>query len=455
VARVEAKAPEGLETFADLAGAGQQAASFAKSTGTAGGAPNAEEIAAEIAAIEWATPKPISAKLPEFPTEVLGWVAPGVEAIAVAKQVPPDLVGMLFLAAASAMVRKRIRVQVKPGWDEPLNLWVANVLEAGENKSAVVAQVAAPLDRIEQTMIDLAPPRIAKAASDRRLAEKRVQAAELAAIKAKNLDDRRAREAELEGEQAALDRLPTEAEPQLRIADATPEALVAALADQGGALALLSSEGGFLSNYLGRYSSGEPNLDALLQAHDGRESIVVNRKGHPILRVPAPSLAVGIAVQRDVLVALGKSQTAIERGLAARFLYSVPASLVGARNVEPVIDEEASQLLSDALVGIGLMLGDPPAMTVRDVDLARKLAKRSSEGSSADIADQFLKDDFKLSSSSIATHSDYRRALEKRRHPQLGDIGMEGHLAKWANKLDGQLARLAALLHLIDLSGSL
>lgn len=79
---------------------------------------------------------------PRFPVQVLPErVRSFVESVAAGLQVPVDLVASLSLAAVATAVAGKAEVRPKPGWTEPLNLWVINVLPPAARKSAVMSAV--------------------------------------------------------------------------------------------------------------------------------------------------------------------------------------------------------------------------------------------------------------------------------------------------------------------------
>ncbi len=62
-----------------------------------------------------------------------------------------------------------------PGWAEPVNLFVAVLLEPGNRKSAVFCRRHATACELEAELIEAARPSVARAQSDRRQAEARLQ----------------------------------------------------------------------------------------------------------------------------------------------------------------------------------------------------------------------------------------------------------------------------------------
>lgn len=371
----------------------------------------------------WPTPDPLTLKVPEFPTHVLGWMQPAVEALADELQTPVDIVAMLFLATVSATVRGRAQVTVAGRWTEPLNLYVAVIAGAGETKSPALAVISKPLRQIEADLIEAAMPAVSKNEQARRIQKSRMDKAEKAAA---NSDaDRFAKEVDADEARRLLTEMPELSSPRLLASDATPEGLVQLLAQQRGVLAVLSAEGGLFDTLAGgRYSSGMANLDAVLQAHDGREPIIVDRKGSPPIRVERPTLTLGLAVQPQVLAAVGKSDAAVGRGFLARFLYSVPVTRVGSRRVSQPTSQTSSEDYEDVIGRINTAVGE----------------------GSEDSEDVSPRVNLKLSSSSQEVFYAYRESLEPRRHPETGDLG---GIRAWANKLDGQIIRLSGLLQLI------
>jgi len=411
--------------------------------------------AEKVDEITWRTPDPLVDELPEFPMWTLGPLEKAALALAEEMQTPPDLVGMFMLAALAATVRGRVRVMITDTWWEPLNLYVAVVLSSGETKSPAVARIAQPLRDLESDMQAVARPQVSAAEQQRRMQERRLRHAEERAVKAVGAD-RLVAEDDARQAREELDNMTVPPLPRLLVGDITPEGLVRVLADQGGALASLTTEGGLFDTFAGgRYSGGLANLDAILQAHDGREPILVDRKNGDPIRVERPCLTLGLAVQPQVIETIGGNDAARGRGFLARWLYAVPKSRVGTRSVERTLTP------ANGFVDFVDVIGAFDDFLRRSsVGLVRTASTHldgttpqvnSPLGSSVDFVDGRYKDDLKLSSSSIDLHMAYRHDLEARRHPETGDLA---GITAWANKLDGQIARLAALLCLLDLAHS-
>ncbi|MGH2803329.1 MAG: DUF3987 domain-containing protein, partial [Thermoleophilaceae bacterium] len=365
----------------------------------------------------WDPPTPLAPRrvLPRFPIDTLpGWLADQVAAVATFTQTPPDLAGCLALAALAAAAGGRARVQIRPGWVEPVNLFTVVAMPPGSRKSAVFAAMTAPLLAAEQALAEQAAPAIIEADLAARTARRD---AERHATAAANAPTPQARaEALALATDAALtaEQLTIPARPRLVADDITPETAATRLAEQGGRLAVLSAEGGIFTTIAGRYS-GAPNLEVFLKGHAG-DLLRVDRKTRPAEHVTHPALTLGLAVQPEVLADIAAMPGFRGRGLLARILYALPANTVGHRHIgAPAIPDTTTATYHHNLRALTLSLAplDPPAALTL-----------------ADDANQHM------------------LALEAQLEPRLADGADLTHITDWAAKLNGAIARLAALIHL-------
>jgi replicative DNA helicase len=371
----------------------------------------------------WQPPIPLGTigALPAFPVEVLpGWVGEYVAAVATATQTPPDLGGMLALATLATVAAGAVEIQPRAGWQEPLCLFVAIGMDAGARKSSVFTALIRPLADFERDRATAALPGITEQATLRRIAEQAAVHAEAAASKAppEQAQDKQAEAIARAAEAANLVVPPV---PRWLVDDATPEALAGLLATYGR-IALLSPEGDVFDQMAGRYNQqAGPNLGVYLKGHAG-DLLKVDRRGRPPEYVDRPCLTIGLTVQPDVLRGLADRPGFRGRGLLARFLYALPASLVGRRQagappVPPALADRYAvelQTLAASLITPASLTGDGPTVLTLDQGAGELLL-------------------------------DFERALEPRLGASTGDLA---HLAGWAAKLTGATCRIAALLHL-------
>jgi hypothetical protein len=296
------------------------------------------QVAAELADTAtagpggWQPPIPLGAAgaLPPFPIDVLpGWLGQYVAAVATATQTPPDLGGMLALAVLATVAAGAVEIQPRAGWQEPLCLFVAVGMDAGARKSGVFTALTRPLADFERDQAAAALPAITEQATLRRIAEQAAVHAEQAAAKAPP-DQAQDKQAEAIARAADAANLTVSPIPRWLVDDATPEALAGLLATYGR-IALLSPEGDVFDQMAGRYNQqAGPNLGVYLKGHAG-DLLKVDRRGRPPEYVDRPCLTIGLTVQPEVLRGLADRPGFRGRGLLARFLYSLPPSLVGRR----------------------------------------------------------------------------------------------------------------------------
>src|SRR5512132_2489380 len=368
----------------------------------------------------WAAPIPlgVAADVPIFPVEVLpGWLGEYVAAVATATQTPPDLAGMLALAVLATVAAGAVEVQPRPGWREPLCLFVAVGMDAGTRKSSVFTALTQPIADFERQQADIALPAITETITLRRIADQAAAHAEAAASKAP-IDQQEERQAEAIARAAEAANLIVPPVPRWLVDDATPEALAGLLATYGR-IALLSPEGDVFDHMAGRYNqSAGPNLGVYLKGHAG-DLLKVDRRGRPPEYIQRPCLTIGLTVQPEVLRGLAGRPGFGGRGLLARFLYSLPQSLVGRRDPgappvpAAVADRYALELRALAASLSRTPRDDPTVLTL--------------DPQAGDLLLGFERD------------------LEPRLAAGSGDLA---HLAGWAAKLAGATCRLAALLHL-------
>ena len=386
--------------------------------------------------VPWPAITPLSQEIepPAFPTRALpGWLADYIEAEAIASQTPEDLLGMLALAALSTAVQGRINALANGGtWIEPIGLYIAIAMNPGERKSAVFKAITAPLEEWELEIQEIERPEIAASRQRYRELEQEVEntnrevnkanseirnmTVTLAAgdaILARRGDLERTRDIAVQA-QLEYDNHREIAPMRLLFDDITPEAVATALSVQNGErLGILSPEGGIFDILGGRYSD-KPALDIFLKGH-AADSYRVDRKGRESEIIHRPMISLGLAVQPAVFQAIGQSKDMHGRGLLARFLYSVPTTLIGGRDItadgipQPIRNEYFGRM--KLLAGHSYSLDQPI------------VAPLSPEADEVFMA--------------------YQRDLEPRLTPEVGDLDP---IIEWASKLAGALLRIATLI---------
>lgn len=183
-------------------------------------------------------------------------------------QTHPDMAAAVCLGVLATCAQGRYIVEGKPGYSEPLNLYIAIFANPGERKSAVMRWMFGDIMKYSD-----------------------------------------------------------EHDIRLLADDCTPEALIQLMANNNGIMTLASTEGGLIEEMGGRYSA-KPNLDIYLKAHCG-DPISADRIGRKTETMNNPTLTITTMSQPSILRQVMANDTFAGRGLLARFLYSLPPSTVG------------------------------------------------------------------------------------------------------------------------------
>jgi replicative DNA helicase len=362
--------------------------------------------------------------VPAFPVDALpSWLGDYVGAVATATQVPADLPGMLALAALATCCAKRFIVRREEGGShfEPVNLFIVVALDPGNRKSSTFSLMTAPIEEYERETIEAVKVSVAERAAHHRVMERALEKAEQAAARVSGVErDQAMDEVKFLAKELAGKRPPVL--PRLIADDATPEKLAGLLNEQGGRLAVLSAEGGLFDFLAGRYTSGAPNLDPYLKGHAG-DPMRIDRIGRPPEFVASPALTVGVTVQPEVLRGLLAKPTLRGRGVLGRFLYGLPVSLLGRRQIGPppvpVPIASAYRTHIRQLLSLPVRSDGDPETVLLDPDAYRCLKEF---------------DDW------------VEPKLDK-------DNGELASIPDWASKLVGAVLRIAALLHAAELKG--
>lgn len=368
---------------------------------------------------EWPDPiLPGVRRVPDIPASVLpGWLGAMAQAVSDATQTPPALVVMSSLAVLATVLQRRF--EVAPFGDayiEPLSLWTLSASPSGTRKTAVLTAMQGPIVHGEKLMRDRMRGEIARVNATRAVAKKRIEKLQQDAAKAKDDDEREQLTRQIEREETDM---PDELRaPRLFTGDTTPERLQAMLVEHGERMAVLSDEAGIFQIMAGLYNGGAANLDVFLQGHAGTP-MRVDRAGR-CAHVDKPALSFGLLLQPGVMADVASSRRFRDTGLLARFLFAMPVSTVGKRDVRKhvpipagVREEYETQL--HQLMELDAKPGPVAAPKVLTLcDAAREI------------------------------WLDMAQAIED----EQGEGGRYESISDWTSKLPGAVARIAALLEL-------
>ena len=296
----------------------------------------------------WTEPIPFGRyTMAAFPTDALPpEIAEYVAAVAESTQTPVDMAGTAALTLIAVCVQGKYRIQGKPDWIEPLNLYSNIIAMPSERKSAVLHATANPLDIYELQYNQRNAARVESSKMQRRILERRQKAVEEQVAKGK-------------AEQGELDRIAQEVAEfeeerplHLYVDDITTEKLVSVMASNRGRAALVSSEGGIFDTLAGIYTKNV-NIDVMLKGYSG-DTIRVDRIGRESESIMDPALTILLMTQPKVVSDVLANTTFRGRGLTARFLYCMPDSSVGTRrfqsqSVHPAVYQRYEQKIVNLL----------------------------------------------------------------------------------------------------------
>lgn len=362
---------------------------------------------------------------PEIPAEsVPAWLGDFCNAVAAATQTPPGLSVMFALAAVAACLQRRFEVSpYQDEYTEPVNLWTVTALDPGNRKTAVRNAFTDPLTAWEHEEANRLKPDIKRVKHQREINQKAVD--QIKARASKSDTTSAGRDALLEEIARIEDDTPEEMiAPRLWVDDVTPERLQTLLVDHGGRMSLLSDEGGIFEVMAGLYSGGKANLNVYLQGHAG-SPVRVDRQGRSVM-LTKPALTFGLTVQPDIISDLGTGSKKRFRGngTLARFLYCLPKSTIGTRDVTQRIKIPA-EVKAAYNAGIRGMLEIAPDYDSKGRERPRLLT---------------------LSPDAVRAWQQFSQFIEDRQGPD----GEFYSIQDWTSKLPGAALRIAGLFHVVE-----
>jgi hypothetical protein len=369
--------------------------------------------------LDWQPPIPLGPFYgPPFPLDALSpWHRAFVEGVATSTQTPPDMAAWASLAAVGAATRGRYVVSPKADWKEPVHIQSLQVLASGGGKSPVYQHVMRPIHRIETQWHQ-------EWEGEHDLWEMKKKALESAERKARRDTDKSHASPD---SAAALEAVQMElvkherAEPVLKrltADDATAEALWHVLDRQGGAIAVMSPEGGFLANITGRYSDA-PIFEPVLKGYSGDPHTIDRKTENEHRRIPRAIIALSLSLQPKVIENMGTIPGFQTMGVSARLIMAFPQPIAWPDLDAPPPADEVLEWWESVITGI--------ATDATGSTYAPNVLALSPEAQRA-----------------------FRAEREWWRDSSAG--GLFADMDEWGRKYPGMVLRIAGLLHIIDVS---
>lgn len=323
-------------------------------------------------------------------------------AVSEATQTPIDMAGVIALSVLALSMQRKYQIAGKADWDEPLNLYAMVVAEPSERKSAVINQMIKVVHAFEMNYNEAH-------SLEREKSELEYQALITKRNKlSKDVEKGKAQSSELDDVITKINGFKKLHKLVLTADDVTPEVLANKLKEQDECLSIISSEGGIFDVLSGAYSK-VVNIDILLKAYSG-DYVRVDRIGRESISLKKPKLTILLMVQPKVLENILSNSIFSGRGLNARFLYSIPKSMVGSRHL--TTEEIGSDVKQDFYSLINSILNE----------------------------DATFIDTISLTDEAYKELEAYHDKFEIRLKTDLKDIGA------WAGKLVGNVLRISGLL---------
>lgn len=347
--------------------------------------------------------------VPEFPKNIFPqWLEEYIDDVSESTQTPRDMACQGAIAALSTALSKKLYVNVSGDWIEPCNTYTLTLMPPGSRKSAVFKHMMKPITEVEVEQTRNSNYEISLQKSKEKALVEKVKQAENKL--AKNTEDYNLN-LSLEKAVQELENLEKKYAPTYTVDDATPEILVKLLEENKERLAIISAEGGIMQQIKGKYSDVS-NLDVYLKGHAG-DTIKVNRVSRAPIIVDEPLITVGVFGQPSIIRDLPSEF--YDKGLMARFLYSIPKDNVGHRKivVQPIRKDVKSNY--DRMIKRLMYIDTDNPIVMQPNGTSQMLIKN------------------------------FREEFEKR-FRKGGVFNENEHLRAWADKYVGALMRIAILI---------
>ena len=361
---------------------------------------------------------------PEISADLLpGWLGEYADAVSRNTQTPQGLSVMMSLGIVATCIQKRFEVcPYGDDYREPLSLWTATAMPPASRKTAVVNALTGPLVEWESHKLEDMKSKIADIETKRAVNQKAIERLQNEAAKSKSSAERGGLIDEINQLKAET---PEELlAPRLWTGDVTPERLQNLMAEHGARMGLISDEGGIFEIMAGLYSDGRANIDVFLQSHAGKD-IRVDR-GQRTVCLNKPALSFALAVQPEVLCDFGRGNKRRFRGIGAlaRFLYCIPKSNIGSRDIRDrrSIPETVKRRYREEIFNL---LETQPLLDELGVEQPRMLS---------------------LSPSALHSWEEFSQRIESKQ----GDGREFEPIQDWTGKLPGAALRIAGICHVAE-----
>jgi len=361
----------------------------------------------------------------EIPAEILpDWQEDFAKNLADFTQTPIDMSVLLILSTTATALSNKAVIEVKNGYQEPLNIWTCTVLPPASRKSAVFKKVTQPIIDYEIAQEEKQGPEISMAENEIEIMENRQKKLKQQAVRSNSPAERQdileeINEIDREIREKSIPKIP-----RLIANDITPEKIAQLMKGNFGRLALLDSEGTIFKILAGRYTSdSRVCLENINKGWTGSEGLRVDRVSSPSITVKNPAITQGLTVQPRIFEALKQKEAFRGEGTIGRFLYSVPKSNIGNRLTGDEVPGLRQDIFNRYKKGMQVLLNTRP-----------------KEEKKEEWEPYILE----LSPAAREVRNKLAADIEARLGPE-GDLYF---LREWGGKLVGNVTRVAGLIHI-------
>jgi len=383
------------------------------------------QLVKELKMKNWEEPIPLAEyNIPEFDLDFLNvnYFKDMVKNVSEFTQTPklmPLLVGLSSLAAA---LSKKAVVQIKTGYQEPLNLFCVVFMGPANRKSSVFRLLTKPIEEKQETLREEVKVERRHLNRKKNILEEQLNKLEKSAASATDTNKQRELFEKVYTLSDEIEEMDIPALPKLKASNVTPEQMNILLEENQGRLAILSDEGGIFKILSGQYSK-MTNLEGFNKGWDGG-NIADDRVGRNSVNVKNAALTLGLAVQPIIFEDLQNKRAFRQEGAIGRMLLGYPKSKIGHRKVGFNAPELNQLIVNNYKKAMHGLLNLQPL----EVDESGKWKPHV----------------IKMSKEAKEIFYNFEAEIEKR----MGQEGDLTNMIDWAGKLKGNLARVAGILHL-------
>lgn len=339
------------------------------------------------------------------------WLEDYINQVAESTQTPREMAAMGAFTALSIALTKKFDINVYGDWMEPLNTYMLTLMPPSSKKSKVFNDMMKPIQDFQKEKNEDLKVAISQNHHERDLKEKKISAIKTRITNAK---PEQINDMEEQLKYAVEDfENSEEIHPPTYIADdTTPEVLAKLLQENQEKIGIISAEGGLFSSIKGKYSDVS-NYEVYLAGYSG-DRMSTHRLTRDKVELDNPLISIGVFAQPSIIENLPRDF--YDRGLMARFLYSLPKDNRGERLIRPKVKD--------------------PTIAQTYYDNIKSLLNISTDGVT-----------LTLSSEADSNVQLMQEEIESRQKPG-NDLAANDDIGNWSGKLIGHMMRLAGLIHM-------